>query len=148
MGRLLGGFGFVLGALLIPLALAPNIIWLVLPGHIVFSELVCTGAFIAGFQGNAMAVRLWGGFYALISVGLALTMDLGSSARESWYWMIPWTILLMWGWIPAVVVTGSLWLAPIRARRLDAVAISKRRRQTTRDRERAMFDALPGENDV
>ena len=129
MGRLLGGFGLLFALFLIPLALAPNVIWLVLPGHLVFSVVVVAGALQQGFDGHQGGARLWGALYLIATICIAIAMEWGASGRGSDYWLVPWAVLLIWGWIPAVAILAGVWMAPVRRRRLNALAIKHRKRQ-------------------
>ena len=105
-------------------------VWLVLPGHLIFSILVSVGALQQGFDGSTLGAKAWGVLYVATSFGIAIAMELGGGARDSWYWMVPWSFLLIWGWAPAIAIAAGAWMAPIRLRRLNATSIRKRKRAT------------------
>lgn len=129
MGRLLAGFGILFGLLLVPIALAPNVVWMVIPGHLVFSVLVILGALQQGFEGNEFGAKAWGVLYLITSVGIAIAMEFSGATRDSWYWMVPWAMMLTWAWVPAIAIAVGAWMGPIRRRRLSAAAVRKRKQR-------------------
>jgi hypothetical protein len=144
MGRLLGGFGVLFAMALVPLALAPNVVWLAIPGHFIFSLVVAVGAVQQGFDGQATGVKAWGILYVVTSVGIAVAMEFGGATRASWYWMVPWTFMLLWGWFPAVVISLAAWGSPARQRRLNRQAVRNRKRAVIAGREKAKAAASRG----
>ena len=140
MGRLLGGFGILLALFLIPLSLTPSVIWMVLPGHLLFSCLVCAGALQQGFDGHQNGARLWGALYLVATLGISGAMEWGAAGWQNDYWLVPWGILLVWGWIPAAAILAGAWIAPARRRRLNAMAVRKRKRAVTKARETGSVD--------
>ena len=133
MGRLLGGFGLLLALFLIPLSLTPSVIWMVLPGHLLFSCVVCVGVLQQGFDGQLNGTRLWGAIYLLTSIAIAISMETGGAGWQSDYWLVPWGMLLLWGWIPAVAILVGSWIAPVRLRRLNSIAVRKRKHARARE---------------
>lgn len=129
MGRLVAGFGLLFALALVPLALAPNVVWMVIPGHFVFSLVVTLGAAHQGFVGHSRGVTGWGVLYMVTSIAIAASMGFGEETRLSWYWMVPWALMLVWGWIPAVTILFASMFAPARRRRLNAKAIRSRKKQ-------------------
>ena len=127
MGRITAVFGALFGILLIPLALAPQTAWLVLPGHLFFSGLAVVGPLIEGFRGHPGRARTWGLLYVAATVLIVVALDRGSSARESWYWMFPWTFVLIWSWIPAAAALVGTSMGAARRNRLSRRAVDQRR---------------------
>ena len=99
MGRLISGFGILFAIALVPLALAPNVVWIVIPGHLIFSLVVTLGAAQQGFDGQPRGVSGWGVLYVATSIAIATAMSFGEQTRMSWYWMVPWAFMLLWGWL-------------------------------------------------
>ena len=129
MGRLIAGFGILFALALVPIALAPNVVWMVIPGHFIFSLIVTLGAAQQGFAGQGRGVSGWGVLYVVTSIAIAASMSFGEDARISWYWMVPWTFMLLWGWVPAVTILAASMFAPVRRRRLNFRAIRSRKRR-------------------
>jgi hypothetical protein len=130
MGRLLAGFGGLFALVLVPLALAPNVIWMVIPGHLIFSIIVTLGALQQGFDGRRRGAQAWGGLYLVTSLAIAWAMDSGAYSRNSGYWMVPWALLLTWGWIPAVAISVGVSVGPARRRRLNAKVVQRRKKRS------------------
>ena len=139
MGRLLGMFGGLFALLLVPLALAPHTSWLLLPGHLLFSLVTIGGTLQQGFEGRPRGAQAWGALYVAVSIGIAIALETGAGARESWYWMAPWSILLLWAWIPAICIVFGSWIGEVRRNRLSQYAVRKRKqaRATNRGKETA-----------
>ncbi|TVQ91122.1 MAG: hypothetical protein EA397_11550 [Deltaproteobacteria bacterium] len=134
MGQgLLALFTTLLGAMLIPLALASGTAWLLLPGHLVFSILCCLGPILAALGGRSWRARTYGLGYLALSIALVIALAIGSEVREgSWYWILPWAGGLLWAWIPPVIATGSAWVADLRRAQRTASVVSRRRKARRR----------------
>jgi hypothetical protein len=109
MARLAAIFGGLTGLLLPFLALVAPTAWLLLPAHLLFSGLVCLASIGEGLSSRPERARRWGLGY-LVSTLLAIgAFDLGARVADRAYWLVPWTILLAWGWIPPVVAGLAGW---------------------------------------
>lgn len=114
MARLLAVFGVLWGLMLGPLGLSAVTSWLLIPGHAVFSVLVVLGTLVAAWGGYPRRVRFWGAWYLLASGAMVGGLFLGSHAQgQSLYWMVPWVGVLLWAWIPPVVVALARWFGVV-----------------------------------
>jgi hypothetical protein len=120
--------GGLCALLLLPLGLSPVTAWLLLPGHLLLSALTVGGALTEGLAGYPERARRWGALYLVASFGMAASLEVGAAAHHGGflYWGAPYTMALLWGWIPPVIAGFS---GPVgQARRKAAVARALRRR--------------------
>lgn len=120
MRTLLAAFAALLGMLLIPVALVSPTVWLVPPAHLAFSVVVSVGAVLEAVAGHPDRARLWGAGYLVASIAMVAGMQVGSDVEGRAYWYVPWLVVLLWGWAPAVVAGLAGWVGePIRTWRSD-----------------------------
>lgn len=127
MGRLLAVVCGLWGLLLVPIALAPQTAWLVVPAHLGFTLLAAVAAVGEGIAGRGGSARAFGGWHLVATVLAVAALQVGSQVAGIRYWMAPWAIVLYWAWIPAVVsglsgIVGE-WVGERRSAR--AVRIRK-----------------------
>jgi hypothetical protein len=132
LGRLAAILGALLAAVLIPLALSPTTAWLILPGHLTFTLLASAAAVAEGWLGHPGRARAWGGGYLVASVGMVAALELGSRVFGQGYTWLPWTAVLIWGWVPPVVSGLSGALGEQRRRRLARLSVGQRKQAAAR----------------
>lgn len=125
-----GVLATVTGLLLPPLALSAPTAILVVPGHLLFAVLVVIGAVIGGWAGRPEGPRAWMLGYLVITLATAAALEVGAELRGAGlgYWGIPWTAVLLWGWLPPVVAGLAGWLGVQRRQRLSRRAVAARRK--------------------
>ncbi len=135
MGRLAATLGALSGLLLVPLALSRPTAVLVVPGHLAFCVMVCAGAVIEGFLGYPERARLWGFGYLVLTTLVVAALELGATSRGlAWtYWGIPWSAILVWGWIPPVVAGVAGVAGHARQHRLARGAVRRRHAASPHD---------------
>ncbi len=118
MRRFLWAFGAALAGVSMPLTLSAATTWLLVPAHLVLTVTACTGALAEAVSGHPARARLWG-FMHLVATALTLG---GLQAAETlrgepdWAWAFPFTVMLVWGWIPPVLAGSAAWWAAGRRR--------------------------------
>ena len=128
MRRLAAIVGALLAVALPFVALAPLTAWMILPGHLGLTVIATTASVAEGWHGHPEAARVWGGLYLVASVVLVAALELGSSVYGSGYVWLPWTAMLVWGWMPPIASGVGGWLGQRRQRRLARAAVLRRRR--------------------
>lgn len=145
MQALLGVIAALLGSVLVPLALAGGTAWLVVPGHLMLAAACTGGAVLAGLGGRPGRARAFGGGYLLASLAMVAALGLGSDVRGgSWYWMVPWSLVLCWGWVPPVVAGAMAFVGTSRRRSRTRSVVRRRRRRLERAREWREAEPDPG----
>src|SRR5687768_7223715 len=111
MRRLLAIFGGLLGALLVPLALAGPTAWLLIPAHLAFTILATVAAVLEGFAGYPERARIWGFGHLVATLAMVGALELGADLRDgsAWYWFAPWIAAAVWGWVPMVAAGLAGW---------------------------------------
>ncbi len=131
MRGLLAIFGALIGLLIIPLGLVPPTTVLLVPGHLLLTVLATVGALTEGLGGRPERARLWGFGYLVSSVLAVGALEIASHRTESSWWLAPWFLMVIWGWIPPAVAGAAGWLGePIAKNRLKRVL--RRRRKALR----------------
>lgn len=110
MHRLAVAAGGILGLLLVPLAMSTATSWLVLPAHLLMCMVGTTDLVSQALRGRGDRARAWGVWILLATLGAGGSLQLSSWAGEGWSWMLPWSGLLCWAWVPPVlaVVLGRM----------------------------------------
>ena len=111
------------------LALSAPTAVLLVPSHALLSALVCLGSLTHGWAGHPDTARRWVLGY-LVATGAAVgALELGTAVRQGTvaYWGVPWTLMLVWGWIPPLVAGGAGILGGLRERRLVHRTVLRRR---------------------
>ncbi len=134
---LVSGLTGLLGVLLVPLALSAATAWLLLiPAHLTFVALCCTGSVLDGYAGRPERARRWG-FYGLLATAVVVgALEIGALLRGEalGYWSGPWLCALYGGWLPPVV-GGIMGHAGVyRRARLTRRAVRRRRKASAEQR--------------
>lgn len=129
MQALLGVLAGLIGILLVPLALAGGTAWLIVPAHLMLAVSCTGGAVLAGLGGRPGTVQAYSAGYLVASLAMVAALAVGSEVRDgSWYWMVPWSAVLIWGWAPPVVAGFMTWVASSRRRSRTRAVVRRRRR--------------------
>jgi hypothetical protein len=106
--------GGLLGGLLVPLALAAPTSLLLIPAHFLFTLLASIAALGEGLSGRPQRARAWGGAHLLASILMVAGLEVGARVHEVRYWIGPWILALLWGWLPMVVggAAGATYSRP------------------------------------
>jgi hypothetical protein len=118
MERLLVLFAGLLAVLLVPLGLSGPTAMMVPAVHLGFALVVCAGATLEGVDGRPGPTRWWSIAYLVATLAMVVALEIGTlahGARSSW--SVPWAFLLVWGWIPPLVVAAAGALGRLRERR-------------------------------
>lgn len=129
MSRLLAIVAGLLAVLLVPLALSGPTALMLLPAHLAFAAVVCTGAVLDGFDGWPTRARRWELLFLVVSVAMVAALQLGAEVRGLWmgYWGIPWIGVLLWGWIPPLICEMAASMGSVRQQTLTRRAVARRR---------------------
>lgn len=136
MGRLLATLAALTGLVLPVLGLSAPTAVLLVPGHGLFSVLVCVGSAVHGWSGHPDLARRWVLGYLVATAAAVGALELGAMVREASvaYWGVPWTLLLLWGWLPPLVCGAAGVMGTLRERRLVHRTV-RRRREALRRRQ-------------
>jgi hypothetical protein len=118
MERLLVLFAGLLAVLLVPLGLSGPTAMMVPAVHLGFALVICAGATLEGVDGHPERARWWSITYLAATLAMVVALEVGAfvhGARPSW--TLPWSFLLVWGWIPPLVVAAAASLGRLRERR-------------------------------
>ena len=128
MSRLLVIAAGLLAILLVPLALSGPTALLLIPAHLAFAVVVCTGALLDGFDGCPARARRWSLVFLVATVAMIGALQLGADVRglAMGYWGIPWLGTLLWAWIPPVVCEIAGGFGSVRRETLTRRTISRR----------------------
>lgn len=131
MGRLGAVIGALVGVLLVPLALVSPTYVLLLPAHLIFTALAVVAAVLEGLAGRPERARLWGFGHLVASIAMIGALELGARVSGTSWWVLPWILVLLWGWLPISIAGLSGWAGEyIRQRRSDRAV--RLRRQARR----------------
>lgn len=130
--KTLGVFAGLFAVLFVPLGLAPVTSWMIIPAHFTFTLLTVAGMSLAGLSGRKNAVPWWLWGYLVATALASFGLELGASARSSGvgYWIISWTGMLLWAWIPISLSFIFGPLANYRHRRLSRKSVKERKDST------------------
>ncbi len=127
MGRLAAILGALIGLLLVPLALVSPTWLLLLPAHLLFTLLALAATVAEGLAGRAERARQWGFGHLVATIAMIGALELGARVDGSRWWLIPWVLVLLWGWLPITVSGVAGWAGDeIRGRR-SARAVKRRK---------------------
>jgi hypothetical protein len=129
VGRLLALLALATGLALWGVSLSGPTALLLLPGHLLFAALVMVGATVEGWSGRPEAARGWLFAYVVHGVLLVAILELGADVRGEGrgYWGVPWTGLLLWGWLPPLWAGAMGVVGGWRRRRLVHTVVAARK---------------------
>jgi hypothetical protein len=126
--RLAGVLATLLSLALFGAALGPVTGWLIVPGHLAFSAVCVIGGTSASLVGHGRTVRFFGWGYLVGTIGMVVGLSLGEQVENgSWYWIIPWALVLLWGWLPPLWLFALVPMAEIRASVRTKAVVARRR---------------------
>ena len=130
MSRLFALLALATGIALWGVSLSGPTALLLLPGHLLFGVLVMTGATLDGWAGRPEAARGWLFAYVVHGILLVALLEMGADVRGEarGYWGLPWTALVVWGWVPPLWA-GSMGVVGVwRRRRLVHSVVAARKK--------------------
>ncbi len=129
MARLLALLALATGLALWGVSLSGPTALLLLPGHLLFAALVVVGAAVEGWAGRPEAARGWLFAYIAHGVLLVALLEVGARVRGEAmvYWGLPWSALLLWGWLPPLWAGGMGVIGVWRRRRLVSSVVAARK---------------------
>jgi len=130
VARLLALLAILTGVALWGVSLSGPTALLLLPGHLLFAALVMTGTTVDGWAGRPEAARGWVFAYVVHGVLLVALLELGARVRGEalGYWALPWSGLLIWGWVPPLWAGAMGVIGVWRRRRLVHSVVTARKK--------------------